>query len=842
MANSKEVQENDKVQSQQILPDSKTVLVDGTGTPYLAIFDGGENPIFDPLSGLPIGMLTTDFEYIYDEEDDDTGHLSLECNNPDLISLDNFKYKMPLTLQWGYIYPNGNAFCGPTRKVIVIGSEVTFEESGVKIQIDFASASILLKNSPAQYFNSVDTMVDYLTKLIHSMPVSVSVRNFGPNTVYKKAIAQRIGTNSDINDGSLVADENTASPVPFIGNNEAQNTTNADRIADIRSRNTDRMTNKYGPNVVDLSLPVVQLGVQKPSVINEDVAPAVIIDYDKNKDMLELHPNTFKEVLVAEKRTTVSMICGTFKNKRGQLEDALKHVDETMYIGGRDGKVIAQPEKKSRPISKTYTYYGGSGELLRFKAKSKFVVTSSEVAKASDIDPDTGNVKTTISQVVKDPDQVNPNEVYYIPWYRQWTDQGPDVNGAENPSSGTRLVEQAPYDPTFSTRFSQNLKENQEKNKAQSQGASWKKQNSMVASGPGLAYNSEEEARAAIQNNPGITQEEFDAYMTSIKQRSDQLFGTTADSGPQIAENIKNINDFPTWTIKRRVRVKYTTSMVTKEDVQAVYQGLDDYHNAPGYEGNWEGEKTVALNKKWEAAFEHLAANKNVEILGVQESRQGGVSWDNTNIRRKFLDKVTYITEKELEIEIDGMKMMGSDLFATSNISLMNDIVRTVTHQITAEATVVGDPSLESSCNMRIQNVSAKYSTVWYSKKVTHRLNPSSGYLCDIDFVQNNTPISKIVIDGTMVTKKALATIQGEKEKAEATGSYKMRDVVEATVKQVEAQYPPDEYSNITYYNEKEGKVEVFVSDADFSTVKAESPEELEAQGYEVKKVAEIKL
>lgn len=38
------------------MEDSKPILVNGNGTPYLAIFDGAGSPIMDEFNGLPIGM------------------------------------------------------------------------------------------------------------------------------------------------------------------------------------------------------------------------------------------------------------------------------------------------------------------------------------------------------------------------------------------------------------------------------------------------------------------------------------------------------------------------------------------------------------------------------------------------------------------------------------------------------------------------------------------------------------------------------------------------------------------------------------------------------------------
>ena len=45
------------------MDDIAVILEEGMGTPYLAIFDGGDKPIIDPVSKLPIGMFLDNFIY-----------------------------------------------------------------------------------------------------------------------------------------------------------------------------------------------------------------------------------------------------------------------------------------------------------------------------------------------------------------------------------------------------------------------------------------------------------------------------------------------------------------------------------------------------------------------------------------------------------------------------------------------------------------------------------------------------------------------------------------------------------------------------------------------------------
>lgn len=143
------------------MEDSKPIMEGGSATPYLAIFDGRSNPIVDPLTNLPIGTYVTNFEYVYNEEDDDTFEITLTCDNPNLIDLPQLSYLMPLLLQWGWIFSDGSSNCGPVRKVVIRDSESNFSDSGVKIVLKGTDAFALTKVMPAN--NEDEIMVKWIT-------------------------------------------------------------------------------------------------------------------------------------------------------------------------------------------------------------------------------------------------------------------------------------------------------------------------------------------------------------------------------------------------------------------------------------------------------------------------------------------------------------------------------------------------------------------------------------------------------------------------------------------------------------------------------------------------------
>lgn len=132
----------------------------GTGTPYVAVFGIGDLPIIDPISKLPLGMLITNFFYQYDEEKGNTCEITFETDNPDIIDIPTLKPKMPLKIQWGYIYPNGNAKSGPIKRMVIDDIEGKWNESGITYIIKCTTPIAILKDKKAQLFNRA--MADFI--------------------------------------------------------------------------------------------------------------------------------------------------------------------------------------------------------------------------------------------------------------------------------------------------------------------------------------------------------------------------------------------------------------------------------------------------------------------------------------------------------------------------------------------------------------------------------------------------------------------------------------------------------------------------------------------------------
>ena len=131
------------------MEDSKRILKNGHGTPYLAVFNSRGKPIIDHKNKLPIGMNISSWFYQYDEEKEDTAEFVIETDNPDLVDHPDLREHAGLRLQWGYIYDDGTSISGPIRTVIIKDTEPDFGENGTKLTVNCMDSFGLTKTTPA---------------------------------------------------------------------------------------------------------------------------------------------------------------------------------------------------------------------------------------------------------------------------------------------------------------------------------------------------------------------------------------------------------------------------------------------------------------------------------------------------------------------------------------------------------------------------------------------------------------------------------------------------------------------------------------------------------------------
>lgn len=733
------------------MEDSDNILLNGTGTPYVAIFDSKKNPIIDSVSGLPIGELVSSFTYVYDEEREDNGNIHIICNNPNLVALPALGYQMSLNLQWGWVLSESSIFCGPLRKVIIVGVKVEFTSNGVEIDLDIADSSILLKNTPSNYYKNNTKgklFSEYLKCLLSGVPLPyVSINDYSSSQIveYKKFFA--VVSKDRITDYESISKENTVGNRYILGNG--------------------KMSNING-------VPTYQFLPKNGSVNHNDLIPVVIVEYDKNSngsydewykkmdDLVKKYPSEYGYINIQQPYNYANIIKGTSKNVWSQFLNLANNIPNgPYYMDGRDGKLEIHNRKYNRPISKIYTYYGGNGELLHFSVESKFIKKSVSISKGSEISPEDKSIKSKSEQLVNVEEKVLFVENSFLnTTYGFMPTTGGGTNMYFNDSREFSYNEKLLPDKnrTFSQKIN-NPNSDPEEERYMKFYENFPKYDS-VSDGIDSRYN------------VSFTKEELKSYRTILENNFNTLLehkeGLNSNSSEKsISEVLHGIVDkLPPFQVKRQFLVKsYKDRPLTDYTGKANYP-VQEYHGGFNFGG---------------------IEDENDEPYGLVLKEM--------NIPQNSSGKYEYYDLYELTFQVDGFKLINQGAL-DSGVAMGNDLENSITNQITASATVLGDPTIESSMNFLIQNVSDLYSGTWYAKKITHNINSGSGYTCDIEFVQQSKVTGKITITSevstTSMVKQVLGNLEEYRKNFTTDNLYNvsLRDVAEVKLKEEREKFP----------------------------------------------------
>lgn len=114
---------------------NKPILFNGTGAPYLALFDSMGMPIMNPITGIPLGAYMSSFSYVYDEEQENLGTLVFDTGDPDTVDISSLQEGSVIFIQWGYIYPDGQFISGPIRSLKIRDLDCTFDSTGTHVTL-----------------------------------------------------------------------------------------------------------------------------------------------------------------------------------------------------------------------------------------------------------------------------------------------------------------------------------------------------------------------------------------------------------------------------------------------------------------------------------------------------------------------------------------------------------------------------------------------------------------------------------------------------------------------------------------------------------------------------------
>lgn len=111
------------------------ILYNGTGQPYMALFDESGSPIMNPITNIPLGQYVSTWNYMYDEEKENLATITIDTGDPDTVDIAGIQEGQNIVLQWGYVYPDGQFISSPVKVLKVRDFEAVFDTNGTHITI-----------------------------------------------------------------------------------------------------------------------------------------------------------------------------------------------------------------------------------------------------------------------------------------------------------------------------------------------------------------------------------------------------------------------------------------------------------------------------------------------------------------------------------------------------------------------------------------------------------------------------------------------------------------------------------------------------------------------------------
>lgn len=753
--------------------DVSNILLEGVGAPYVAVFDAASNAIIDPSSGLPIGELIDNFVYEYAEEKEDSGSFVITTKGSAICDVPALQYSNILWIQWGYLLPNGSVICGKARQVMITDISAGFKNDRVTLEIKFADSSIRLKNVPANYFS---TELDFFNDLVGLLqgysitPVIKRYRSYDGVGIYLLEKLEASDYNTEATNTSTSPEVTVITPTGYA---------NPLTIGKADPWGRPVRDNKNWKNLQH------QATIQPASEIPEGAVPVKITILDSKQaysdeiqSLIDEYPDRYRLInpqavntdakgraiesspLLGELYRSVVVTRSAPNNIWGQLHSLASQLPGgPFYMDGRDGSLVIHNMASDRPVSLVYTYQGGSGELLDFEVTSKFIRSAVEVSTSSDIEPDSKHLVSSVTQGSMDRSMTNPDL-----YYSGWDSNLEATTSLENSPAGRDMSK--PYEPIFSSGYINN-------------GTGTLHDNGYrIGSYAVLPKTYADEPTRVIA--PGeFTKEERENYLRDLFNSWNSAMNGQISTQLDLENFIRQ--GFYIKPLKV-TRIKVVDIVGYSPDVELRYKG------GPGGGKNLISRgknRSYYYDNTPEARFRKIIGDNEIiecRLLGDRYSNNSdGINYETFPHYSHFFclgDKYhendnsagIYRIIYKVEESIDGIRVL-SDTNDFTSIIQANDVKESINNQVKASATVLGRPSIESSMNIQINNV-AKFSGTWYTKKVIHRINTSTGYTTEIDFVQRTSTITETVISKRQALSEVSQQLNQEVARSIKTGTW----------------------------------------------------------------------
>ena len=114
------------------------------GMPMAWLFDT-QGVMLKDADGRPLSRYLTEFEYVYDEEEDDRCDMTLQFDSIDKYDLPYLTHDVILLVQWGFVTPGGEVIKSPQRKVAIRDITTSYSNKGFVMNIKCTDLVAYLK-------------------------------------------------------------------------------------------------------------------------------------------------------------------------------------------------------------------------------------------------------------------------------------------------------------------------------------------------------------------------------------------------------------------------------------------------------------------------------------------------------------------------------------------------------------------------------------------------------------------------------------------------------------------------------------------------------------------------
>ena len=506
-------------------------------------------------------------------------------------------------------------------------------------------------------------------------------------------------------------------------------------------------------------VPEVYLTPQKTVNLDDILPKAKVIKHTQITDdilkRMKEHPENFMvENNPFTAATTIIYGFDNLSNSRWKLiRDVARNISPNVAKGpfnvmGTDGKIIVHNGKHNQAPLFQYMWNGGNGELLSFDVSDDFTESTVEVSQQSSIDGNTKEVVTNTTQTVATEVQSKDGMVTWLD-ASYFQEKPKAINEVDQVAVNTKPF--IGYDVPGKGYLVNDTRTD-----------------------TGVNYSSKTEAINQIKNRYIATQEDVDAYWNQVQQQY-QNFSTASNKGDVKAfmELLRKSNTLEDYVVKKKVTV------VTQLDPIA----FSGFYETKRYQQNKYNPGELAstdYESLWYKGYKEII-KKGYNVLPKRDNYPNA-SYNGYSARD--LDSIKILEEVEVEVPIAGARILSSCFAPTQTQGVGNDVVKKTENEIKANAQVLGNPLLQCSQVILIDNVGIRYSGDWYSKKVTHDIT-NGDYTCSIEFKKKSILMSKVTYQQKTPTQSAYANINKVANETLQTGRYLDHARVKAYVEKV---------------------------------------------------------